>query len=209
METWSLSGNIACGKSAAEGILRAAGVAVIDADQVAREVVAPGTDGHHAVVAAFGPSILRRDGQIDRPALGQIVFAEPERRRELEAILHPRIQAWIWDHLAALRGAGAPLAIVSAALAVETGSYRNHDGLLVVVCPPELQRLRLMRRDGLDAEAARARIAAQLPQDEKARRADVVFHNDGSLDRLADQIHRWLDGRAASGVAASGDTAKT
>ncbi len=194
MESWSLTGNIGCGKGVVERRLANRGVPVIDADQVAREVVAPGEPALAEVVRVFGPKVLRPDGSLDRPALGARVFADPGRRKALEAILHPAIAARTQERLSVLRSRGHPLAVVSAALSVETGSWRLYDGLLVVTCPEENQRARLMVRDGLDAAAAQARISAQLPQAEKASLASTVFVNDGSVEELGIRVDAWLDG---------------
>lgn len=197
MQVWGLTGNIACGKSAAEAMLRELGVPVIDADEVAREVVRPGTEGLAEIVAAFGPGVLDGD-ELNRPALGAIVFADPARRAELEAITHPRIHAAIARQVMELAAAGEELIVVSAALMVESGSYRNYAGIVVVTCPPELQLARLLARDPLSEEDARRRIASQMPQDEKAGFAQVVLDNRGDLDALREQVRAFHDARLAS-----------
>lgn len=192
MRAWSLTGNIACGKSAVEAILRAHGAFVVDADTVAREVVAAGQPALGEIAAEFGATVLTADGSLDRPALGAVVFADPQARRRLEAITHPRIFEATAAHLARAAAAGSALAVVSAALAVETGSYRTYDGLLVVTCPPALQLARLLARDGNDEQQARARIASQLPQERKAALADAVFDNSGTPAQLEVQVLGWL-----------------
>lgn len=189
MQVWGLTGNIACGKSLVERLLRARGVPVIDADEVARDVVAPGRPALRAIQERFGDAVLRPDGALDRQALGAVVFADAAARRDLEAITHPRIFEGIAARLATL---DAPLAVVSAALMVESGSYRGYAGLAVVTCPEQTQRARLMARDGLDAAAAQARIDAQLPQADKAALADVVLDNAGPEDAMAPQVDAWL-----------------
>ncbi len=166
-----LTGGIACGKSTVAQLLEQRGIPVRDADQVAREVVAPGTDGLAAIVDRFGPGVLAEDGGLDRPALRQRVIASPEARRALEAITHPRIHAALEAWLAAQAQAGAAAAVVDAALMIETGSAARYDALLVVACRPETQLARLMARDGHDEAVARRWLSAQLPIDEKVDRA--------------------------------------
>lgn len=191
MHVWGLTGNIACGKSAVEARLRELGVPVIDADVVARDVVKPGSDGLAAVVREFGDGVLDGD-ELDRKALGAVVFADADARKRLEAITHPRIFASMGTRLAALAAEGEPLAVVSAALMVESGSYRNYAGLAVVVCPPDVQLKRLMARDGSTEAEARARIGSQLPQREKRVHADVVLDNGGSRESLRVAVDAWI-----------------
>jgi len=179
-----LTGGIACGKSAVERFLTDCGATVIDADQLARAVVAPGSDGLREVVTAFGSHLLLDTGALDRTALGALVFADAEARAQLNAILHPRIAAASQQAIAAAFAAGAPLIVYSAALLVEGGTHRGFDGLLVVTCSPALQRARLASRDGLSQEEIDQRLAAQMPLAEKAAAATWLLHNDGSLDDL-------------------------
>lgn len=181
MKVVGLTGGVACGKSTVARHLAASGVPVIDADVVAREVVAPGTDGLAAIVARFGPSVIGPDGALDRRGLRGVIAADPDARRALEAITHPRIAARIAERLAVL---AAPFAIVEAALMVETGSWRRYDAVIVVSSPPDVQLARLMSRDDVDEAAARALIATQLPLAEKERVATAVIVNDGDEDTL-------------------------
>jgi len=192
--TWGLTGNIACGKSAVEAFLRERGIPVIDADQVSRDVVAPGEATLAAISARFGNSVLRGDGSLNRAALGAIVFEDQKARRDLEAITHPPIIAETLRRVSALATAGHALAIVSAALMVESGSYKGYAGLLVVTCDERQQLKRLMARDGLDEQQARARIDSQLSQSEKAAVADFIIDNSGSPDELEAQVEAWLGG---------------
>lgn len=182
MRTVGLTGGIACGKSAVTALLRGWGVPVLDLDRVAREVVVPGSPAL-AEIAERWPQVVR-DGVLDRAALAGVVFADPEARRELEAITHPRIWEATERWLVEEEAAGSPVAVVDAALMVETGSWQRYDRLLVVSASPETQVRRLMARDGIDAEAARRRIAAQVPVAEKERLAHAVIHNDGTLTEL-------------------------
>jgi dephospho-CoA kinase len=184
MKTIGLTGGIACGKSTVAGLLRDRGVPVIDADRVARDVVAAGTPGLAAVVARFSDDVLQPDGALDRKALGRIVMADPAARRDLEAITHPRIFAGIRYGLARLEADGHPAAVVEAALMVETGSYRLYDALIVVAASPGVQRARLMAREEMDAATAERWMSAQLPVADKVTHATEAIWNDGDLAAL-------------------------
>jgi len=172
-----LTGGIATGKSTFAAALRALGVPVLDADQLARQVVAPGTPALAEIARAFGPATLAADGALDRKALGALVFADPEARRRLEAITHPAIRAAMQAETARLAAAGHDLAFYDAALLFEVGLDRAMSLVVVVDAPPEVQVARIMARDGLTRAEAQARLAAQLPVAEKAARADVVVDN--------------------------------
>jgi len=183
-----LTGGIACGKSTVSGLLAARGASIVDADLLAREVVAPGSPGLSAVVAAFGPEVLGADGALNRAALGARVFADPEARARLEAITHPRIAALSLERLQAARASGAPLVVYDAALLFESGRADAFRPILVVTAPRAVQRARLMQRDGLDAAAADARIDSQMPVADKAARADHVIDNGQSLAHTEAQV---------------------
>ncbi|HEX8072886.1 MAG TPA: dephospho-CoA kinase [Pyrinomonadaceae bacterium] len=184
-----LTGSIAVGKSYVARVLTELGCPVLDADQTARAVVAPGTPGLQAVVAEFGPDILRADGTLDRAKLGQLVFADGARRARLNAILHPRIMA-AQDEWLKEREADAPhgVAVIDAALMIESGGYKRLDKLIVVHCRPEAQLERLMRRDQLTRAEAERRIAAQMPQAEKVRYADFLIDTSGEHDATRAQV---------------------
>ncbi|HZG53924.1 MAG TPA: dephospho-CoA kinase [Pyrinomonadaceae bacterium] len=183
-----LTGSIAVGKSFVSSVLAELGCHVLDADQTAREVVAPGSVGLRAVADAFGSETLRPDGTLDRTKLGAIVFSDETKRERLNAILHPLIiaaqDAWMerWAAQDA-RGVG----IVDAALMIETGSYRRFDKLIVVYCRPELQLERLVKRDGLTPAEAGRRIAAQMPQEEKKSFADYLIDTSGGFAETREQ----------------------
>lgn len=179
-----LTGGIASGKSTVGRFFRELGVHVVDADQVAREVVAPGTDGLAEVVRAFGTEVLAADGSLDRKQLGGIVFADPAKRKILEGITHPRIGARSMEDLAALAQRGDPYAVYEATLLVENGSYRMMAALVVVAAAEDTQIARVVARDGLTEDDARARIGAQLPLAQKIAVADHVVWNDGDLAAL-------------------------
>lgn len=179
-----LTGGIACGKSAVSARLSARGAVVIDADEVARAVVAPGSEGLRAVVARFGEGVSRPDGSLDRAALGALVFADPAARAALEGITHPLIAAESARRIEeALRGP-APLVVYDAALLIESGRADQFRPLVVVWASLEVQRARLMARDGLSLEQAEARLRAQLSPDQKRAMADQVVVNDGDLVAL-------------------------
>ena len=183
-----LTGGIACGKSAVAAMLAERGVAIVDADQGARDVVAPGTDGLAAVVAAFGDGVLAPDGTLDRKRLGEVVFGDEGARRALNGILHPRIAQWSAERFMALAAQGHELVVYEAALLVENGAHAALGGLIVVTARPEVQRARLMARDGIDATAAQARINAQWPLAKKVAVATEVIDNSGDREALRAQV---------------------
>jgi dephospho-CoA kinase len=178
-----LTGSIAVGKSFVLGVLAEFGCRVLDADATAREVVAPGTDGLKAIVAAFGSEVLRTDGNLDRSRLGALVFADEERRQELNSILHPLIIAAQDDQIHRWQ-AETPdgIAVVDAALMIESGGYRRFDKVIVVHCRPEVQLRRLISRDGFLPEEAESRINAQMPQAEKMKYADFLIDTSESFE---------------------------
>jgi len=186
-----LTGGIACGKSAVSERLRARGAMIVDADQIAREVLAPGSDGLAQVVARWGAEILDAEGALDRACLGALVFDKPEERRALEAITHPLIAALSAQRIAEALTECPPLVVYDAALLIEAGRAEHFRPLVVVTTTPAIQRARLIARDGLDEEGAQARVDAQLPLVRKEELADHVIHNDGdwaALDRQIDVI---------------------
>lgn len=183
-----LTGGIACGKSTVAKILRGMGVAVLDLDQVARQVVEPGEPAL-AEIAARWPEVVH-DGVLDRKALGAIVVGDVAARRALEAITHPRI----WARMEAWIAVQVGPAVVEAALMVETGSYRRYDKLLVVACSPEVQRARLASREGYDPETVERWLATQVPIAAKVALADAVVWNDGDESALSAEVRRAWKG---------------
>jgi dephospho-CoA kinase len=169
----------------------ARGVPVIDADALAREVVAPGGPAHADVAAAW-PEVIGEGGIVDRKRLGKLVFDDPAARKKLEGFLHPRIQAVADARLAGLGDAGERLALYEATLLVESGRWRDFDGLIVVAASPETQVARAMARDGLSRQEAEARIKAQLTTEEKLRVASEVIDNDGGLAATEAQVEAIL-----------------
>jgi len=171
-----LTGSIGVGKSFVSSVLAELGCRVLDADQTAREVVKPDSPALRELVATFGSQILRPDGSLNRPALGAVVFADAAQRVVLNSILHPYIIAE-QDKILAQWAAADPqgIAVVDAALMIESGGYKRFDKLIVVHCRDEVQLERLMTRDGLSREQAEQRIAAQMPQEEKKKVADYLI----------------------------------
>jgi len=191
-----LTGGIATGKSTVARLIAQRGIPIDDADQLAREAVEPGQPAL-AEIARLWPQAISGDGRLDRKRLGGIVFADPDARRRLEAILHPRISELCDARAAALAAAGHKLAFYEASLLVETGRHRDFDGLVVVTTSPETQIERAMARDHLTREQARARIDAQLPMADKVAVATHVIDNGGDPAATAAQVARLLDELAA------------
>ncbi len=183
-----LTGGIASGKSTVSGMLRELSVRVIDADVIAREVVAPGTPGLAAVVDEFGDGVLDGDGALHRKRLGALVFSDPSARARLEAIVHPLISVRAAERIQEERDAGALFVVYDAALLVEWGGRAMLDTLVVVAVAEEAQVERIVARDGLTVVEARQRIASQLPLSAKTAVADVVIDNSGSLEATRAQV---------------------
>jgi len=181
-----LTGGIATGKSYVVRQLRAAGVPVVDSDVLAREAVAPGTPALAAIVERFGPDVMTA-GEVDRARLGEIVFRDAEARRDLEAIVHPAVRRGIAEFFRALPP-DTPLAAADIPLLYETRGERNFDKVIVVACARETQIERIVARDGLARDAAERRVAAQLPIEEKIRRADYVIRTDGPYEETNAQV---------------------
>ena len=181
-----LTGGVASGKSTVSALLAEHGAVVIDADLLAREVVAPGTEGLAEIVAAFGDGLLTPDGELDRPAMGTIVFADEQKRRTLEGIIHPRVRARGRE----LEEAAGPdvLLVHDIPLLVETGKPGRFDAVLVVDVPPELQIERMTTLRGMSAEDAASRVAAQATREQRLAAATHVIDNTGTLDDLRQRV---------------------
>lgn len=183
-----LTGGIGSGKSVVAAAFRALGVEVVDADEVAHELSAPGRDGHRAVVAALGPSILSADGTLDRAKLREQAFADASFRQRLEAALHPAIREEIGRRVADWRGAYGVLVVP---LLFERGGTASlADRVLVVDCPEAEQVRRVGLRSGLQEGQVRAIMATQLPRAERLARADDVIDNSGSPEAIAAAVAR-------------------
>jgi dephospho-CoA kinase len=183
-----LTGGIASGKSTVAGRFKELGIPVIDADQSSRAVVAPGQPGLEAVVARFGEGLLTADGELDRRALRQLIFADPRKRKDLEAILHPLIRADMERRV--MRAAG-PYVILEIPLLMEAGGARDRvDRILVVDADEAVQLERLMARDAESLEGARAILAAQTNRAARLKAADDVLMNAGTVPELRQAIDR-------------------
>ncbi|MEK9500770.1 dephospho-CoA kinase [Gaopeijia maritima] len=198
----ALTGNVASGKSTVAERFRAAGLPVVSADEVAREVVAPGTEGLARIREVFGPEVIAADGTLDRARMRERVFSDPDARRRLEGITHPRIRAAVDRWIESRAAEGAPVVVAEIPLLFETGRDADFDRIVFVDAPAE-ERLRRMVDDrGLSAEVARGIMASQGDPEEKRRRAHHRIDNDGSIEQLharADAVLDWL--RASTGAA--------
>ena len=192
-----LTGGIGSGKSTVAAQLAARGAVIVDADRIAREVVAAGTPGLSAVVEAFGPTVLTSDGELDRPALAAVVFADAEARARLDAIVHPLVR----QRAGEVEGAASAGAVVvhDVPLLVETGQAASYDLVLVVEADEEARVARLVGR-GLSASDARARIASQAGDEERRAVADVVLDNRGTPGELEAQVDRFWRERVEPAV---------
>jgi dephospho-CoA kinase len=196
MQLLGLTGGIGMGKSAAEQLLRQRGVSVIDTDALAREVVAPGQPALEEIRQCFGPEVLGPDGRLRRDELARRVFAEPEARRRLEAILHPRIRALWQAQVQTWRAEGRPVAVVAIPLLFETQAERELDFTICVACSAATQQERLKSR-GWTTEQMEQRIRAQWPVEKKMAAADFVVWSEGDLELHAAQLERILQALGA------------
>ncbi len=182
-----ITGGIATGKSTVLRMLAELGAFTLSADEVARDVLAKGTDAYREVVERFGPGILAADGEVDRPALARIIFSDPVARADLNAITHPRIIQAILDHIARFRATPpSPDAVlaVEIPLLIECGMQDTVDEVVLVAAEQETQIGRLTRRSGISPDEAIRRISAQMPLSDKAKSSDRVIWNDGDMDDL-------------------------
>ena len=187
-----LTGGIGAGKSTVAAMLAERGAAILDADAFAREAVARGTDGFERVVARFGSGVVAPDGELDRPALASIVFADPDALRELEAIVHPEVRRLIAEGITASAGTDRVVVLVNPLL-IEMGTHRDCDVVVLVSATSDTQVSRSVAR-GMEASDVRARMAAQMPLEERARHADVILDNEGALGELEAEVEvLWKD----------------
>jgi dephospho-CoA kinase len=191
-----LTGSIGVGKSFVSGVLAELGCRVLDADETAREVVTPGSPALRDVVAAFGTGMIRDDGSLDRPKLGAVVFTDADKRAELNSILHPYIIAKQDERLRELEAIDPEgIAIVDAALMIESGGYKRFDKLIVVHCRPDVQLERVMARNNLSPEAAEKRIRTQMSQEEKMKFADYLIDTSDGFEparKRAEKVYSEL-----------------
>jgi dephospho-CoA kinase len=181
IKLFGLTGGIGSGKSTVAEMLRERGIPVIDADAIARQVVEPGWPAYDEIATTW-PEVVMADGHIDRKKLGAIVFSDPGSQARLQAITHPRIREQVAVQAAALAASGHRLAFLEAALLVETGYYKQLDGLVVVALDEQVQVERVMARDACSRDSALARVRAQKPLADKIRVADYVIDNAGSAE---------------------------
>ena len=193
MHVFGLTGGFGTGKSAVAARFRERGLPVVDSDELAREVVRPGTDGLLAIVGAFGPQILDGAGQLNRAALAALVFADEAARQQLNAITHPRVRALTNERFAELAAASHPLACNEVPLLVEVGLADVLRPLVVVTASEATQLERVMRRDSSAEHEVRARLRAQLPLERKVNLADFIVDNDGTLDATRARADEVLD----------------
>jgi dephospho-CoA kinase len=196
-----LTGGIGSGKSTVARMLQERGAVVLDADEFARAAVIAGSPGLRSVVARFGGDVLTADGELDRPKLASIVFADPQALADLEAIVHPEVRRMIADGIQENLDADRVVVLVNPLL-IEMGTHRDCDVLVVVSTTPETQIARSLAR-GMTEGDVRARMAAQLPLDERARAADVLIDNEGTIDDLereVDVLWQQLRARATAPV---------
>jgi dephospho-CoA kinase len=184
-----LTGNIASGKSSAARFFAELGAHLIDADRVAHSLLRSGTPTFRRIVDAFGVQILSPGGEIDRRILGRIVFSDANERAKLNSLTHPAVEAEILRRIAELEQSSSNgIIIVDAALMIETGGYTMYHRLIVVTCDRSLQVSRLMSRDGLTEEEARARMASQMPIEEKLKLADYRIDTSGTMSQIREQV---------------------
>lgn len=187
-----LTGGIASGKSTVANRFAERGMELIDADEVAREVVLPGTEAWKEIVEHFGHGVLDDDGFVDRPALGRIVFANPDKRTLLNEITHPRVVSRIADQLEVLTAFDG-VVVIDVPLLVEAGVNRGYEAIVVVATQPETQLRRLVQDRGMDADEAQRRVDAQAPLERKLALATHVIWNEDTLDELREATDRVAD----------------
>lgn len=188
-----LTGGIGTGKSTVSAMLKAKGIMVIDSDQIAREVVEPGSKALAQIVAHFGQEVLLPDGRLNRKALGVRVFGNEEERKRLMEITHPAIFAETEKRISEAKKNGEALIVLDSPLLIETGRYKQTDLVVLVYADEETQLQRIMSRDNLTEEEARYRINAQMPIDEKRQYADIIIDNRGTIEELEVQVAQLLN----------------
>jgi dephospho-CoA kinase len=188
-----LTGGIASGKSTVASILRRLGAAIINADELAREIVEPEQDAWKEIIEAFGHDILQADKTLDRKKLRTLVFDRPEARKKLEAIIHPRVRALAERRINELKAAGSSVIVYEVPLLFEGQIHLWLRPVILVACDLKTQKKRLLERDQLTESEAQKHIAAQMSLEEKRKLADYVIENDGNLAELEEQVHSVLE----------------
>lgn len=189
-----LTGGIATGKSTVTGMLRERGIPVIDADQIAREVVEPGKPAYEAIVRHFGREILLEDGQIDRKKLGEIVFSDEAERQKLNTIVHPEVRRVMREEAEAAEQNGAEIVFMDIPLLFESKLAYMVEKIVVVYAPQSMQLARMMERDELEEEQARKRLRAQFPIEQKSQEADFLIDNSRTREQTERQVEELLAG---------------
>ncbi|RNB83863.1 dephospho-CoA kinase [Brevibacillus nitrificans] len=187
-----LTGGIATGKSTVTGMLRERGIPVIDADQIAREVVEPGKPAYEAIVRHFGREILLEDGQIDRKKLGEVVFSDETERQKLNAIVHPEVRRVMREEAEAAEAGGADIVFMDIPLLFESKLQHMVEKIAVVYAPADMQLARMIERDELEEEQAQKRLRAQFPIDQKKSEADFLIDNSASREETVKQVEQML-----------------
>jgi len=199
MKIIGLTGGIASGKNLVARILERLGAVVIDADQLAREVVVPGTASYNAIINKFGREIMNADGTIDRKALGTIVFADSTARKYLEQITHPAIRKLAENRLAEERRKGTEIVFYMAPLLIEAGIASSVDEVWIVYADEKTQLERLMMRDGIGRDEAMQKIAAQIPIEEKVKLGNVIVDNRGTEEETAERVNQLWEALRGKG----------
>ena len=193
MVLYGLTGGIGAGKSTVCRLLQEFGITVVAADDVGRQVVAPGSEGLAAIVAAFGPEVLDSNGALDRRQLGTLVFGDAGKRRQLEDIMHPLVKQRSQAIFAELTRAGVPIIVYESALLFETDRHLEMQGVIVVTASEAQRIARVQQRDGSTEAAVRARLQAQMDEAKKRQRAAYVLENEGDLHDLRRQVQALVD----------------
>ena len=193
MSVYGLTGGIGAGKSTVANMFQESGIPVVLADDVGREVASKGSDGLAEIVRSFGLDVLDSNGELDRRKLGTLIFNDPDRRRKLEAILHPRVRDRSREHFSQLEQAGDQIVVYESALLYETQRHTEMRGVILVTASEEQRIARVRSRDGSEEEAVRQRIKAQMDEEEKRGLADYIIENNGDLQALKREVDSLIE----------------
>ena len=193
MSVYGLTGGIGAGKSTVANMFQESGIPVVLADDVGREVASKGSDGLAEIVGSFGPDVLDSNGELDRRKLGTLIFNDPDRRRELEGILHPRVRDQSRELFSQLEQAGNQIVVYESALLYETQRHTEMRGVILVTASEEQRIARVRSRDGSEEEAVRQRIKAQMDDEEKRGLADYIIENNGDLQALRLEVDSLIE----------------
>ena len=193
MSVYGLTGGIGAGKSTVANMFTESGIPVVLADNVGRQVASKGSDGLAEIIRSFGPDVLDSNGELDRRRLGTLIFNDPDRRRELEGILHPRVRDHSRELFNQLEQAGNQIVVYESALLYETQRHTEMRGVILVTASEEQRIARVRSRDGSDEEAVRQRIKAQMDEEEKRGLADYIIENNGALQALRREVDSLIE----------------